>query len=180
MYRILFTVCLFVIPIAAQAQQKTLYDFETADDVKAWSNLVLPKAKEPPVKIELSTEHATSGKHSLKLTFAGGAWPTVTTTQVSDDWLSYKTFEADVYASRECLVGFTVMQEKSERGSGWEAMISRWTKTALLQPGKNLVRARCRSRTITPSTPSGARSFASRSSCTRRTRANRSTSTTSV
>jgi hypothetical protein len=47
---------------------KLLYDFEDVDDLKAWSNLELPDAreKEPPVKLELSTDHATSGKHSLK------------------------------------------------------------------------------------------------------------------
>src|SRR6516165_10278758 len=91
------------------APDKVIFDFEDAADLKAWSNLELPdaKQKEPPVKIELSTENATSGKHSLKLTFAGGRWPTVTTTQVPGDWLPYQTFEADVTASRPCVVGFT-------------------------------------------------------------------------
>src|SRR4051812_39498591 len=31
------------------------------------------------------------------------------------------------------------MQEKSLRGGDWDATISRWTKTALLQPGRNTV-----------------------------------------
>src|SRR5438067_11535630 len=83
-----------------------LFDFEDAAGLKDWANLESPdaKAKEPPVRIELSDEHATSGKQSLKLTFAGGEWPTVTTVKVPDDWTAYQTFQADVTASRPCLV----------------------------------------------------------------------------
>jgi hypothetical protein len=122
---------------------KVLYDFEEPDALRGWSNLEVPgaKEKEPPVKLERVAEHATSGRHSLKLTFAGGQWPTVTTAQVHDDWLTHQTFHADVTVSRPCLIGFSVLQEKSLRGGGWDALISRWTKTAFLQPGLNHVRA---------------------------------------
>jgi hypothetical protein len=118
-----------------------LYDFEDPADLKAWSNLESTDArqKEPPARIELSTENATRGKHSLKITFAGGRWPTITTTQVLEDWMPYWTFQADVTASRHCVVGFTVMQEKSQRGGGWDPTVSRWTKTEFLRPGKNTV-----------------------------------------
>jgi hypothetical protein len=124
-----------------EPKETLLYDFEDEADLKAWSNLELPdaKLKEPPVKIELSTDHATHGKHSLKLTFAGGKWPTVTTTQVLDDWMPYWTFRADVTASRTCVVGFTVMQEKSQRGGGWDPTVSRWTKTEFLKAGANTI-----------------------------------------
>ena len=54
------------------------------------------KGAEPAVKLEQAAEHATSGKQSLRLTFAGGDWPTVTTTKVDDAWLRYQTFHADV------------------------------------------------------------------------------------
>src|SRR5262245_42573195 len=69
-----------------------LFDFEEAD-LKDWSNLELPdaKLKEPAAKIALSTDHATSGKHSLKITYAGGRWPTITTTKVPEDWMPYWT-----------------------------------------------------------------------------------------
>ena len=80
-----------------------LFDFEDPADVKVWSNLELPKDREPPIKLELSAEHATSGKHSLKLTFAGGRWPTITTTNIQGEWLPYKSFQADVTVSRPCL-----------------------------------------------------------------------------
>ena len=120
-----------------------LYDFEAKDGLAGWENLVLPgeKEREPAVKMEQVSEHAASGKQSLKLTFAGGNWPTVTTTNVEDAWLRYQTFHADVFAPRACLVGFTVFQEKSQRGEGWDPLISRWTKTALLQKGENHITA---------------------------------------
>ncbi len=128
-------------PSPPAAKETVLYDFEAADDLKSWSNLELPdaKEKEPPVKLDLSEEHATSGKRSLKLTFAKGNWPTVTTTQVLDDWLPYQTFRADVTVDRPCVIGFTALQEKSSRGGGWDASVSRWTKTAFLRKGINHV-----------------------------------------
>jgi hypothetical protein len=136
------------IPIAGAApatpvREQVLFDFEDAADLKAWSSLESPdaKAKEPPVEMTRVADHATSGKHSLKLTFTGGSWPTITTTRVPGDWLPYKTFHADVTVDRPCVVGFTALQEKSRRGQGWDALISRWTKTAFLRPGLNHVSA---------------------------------------
>src|SRR5262245_52312786 len=131
--------------LAAQAPQPAkevvLFDFEDVADLKAWSNLDLPesKSKEPAARFELAAENATSGKHSLKITFAGGRWPTLTTTGVPEDWMPYWTFKADVTVARHCLVGFTVLQEKSQRGGGWDATVSRWTKTEFLKPGRNTV-----------------------------------------
>src|SRR5260370_21990040 len=124
-------------------KEKLLFDFEDPADLKAWSNLELPDAKdkEPPIQMALAADHATSGKQSLKLTFAGGRWPTISTTHVQGDLLPYKSFQADVAVSRPCLIGFTILQEKSQRGEGWDALVSRWTKTAFLQPGKNRVSA---------------------------------------
>jgi hypothetical protein len=120
-----------------------LFDFEAPADLKAWSNLELPdaKQKEPPAKLELSSDNATSGKQSLKITFDGGHWPTITTISIPDDWMAWETFKADVTVSRPCLVGFTVLQEQSKRGTGYDENVSRWTKTALLKVGKNLVSA---------------------------------------
>jgi hypothetical protein len=124
-------------------KETVLFDFEDPADLDAWSNLELPeaKAKEPPIKVERVAEHATSGKYSLKLTFAGGHWPTITTTRVPADWLPYQTFLADVTVSRPCVVGFTVLQEQSTRGEGYDPSASRWTKTEILKAGKNHVSA---------------------------------------
>jgi hypothetical protein len=121
--------------------ERLLFDFERVADIKAWSNLMLPGAKtrEPEVRLELVAEHATAGAHSLKLTYACGTWPTVTTAAVHGDWLPYQTFHADVTVGRACVVGFTALLEKSERGEGWEALVSRWTTTAFLRSGTNHV-----------------------------------------
>jgi hypothetical protein len=145
---LLATTCLslatFAIAVAADEPAppvETLFDFENAGDVRAWSNLELPgpAPQEPGAKIELSDQQATSGRHSLKITFAGGQWPTITTTRVPSDWMKFWTFKADVTVSRPCVVGFTVLQEKSQRDGSWEGIVSRWAKTEQLHAGTNAV-----------------------------------------
>ncbi len=110
------------------------------DKLSAYRPPQHPPAPEPPVKLELATEHATPGKHNLKLTYAGGKLPTVGTDKITvDDWSPYKTFQADVFASRACLVVFRVLREKSGRGDDWDGLIGRYEKVARLEPGKNEV-----------------------------------------
>ena len=72
---------------SAQPEELLLFDFEEADDLKAWTNLKLPgsKGKEPAARLERSTDMASSGKYSLKIAFGGEAWPTLTTTSVAAD-----------------------------------------------------------------------------------------------
>lgn len=125
------------------AADKLLFDFEDPADLKAWTNLELPdtRVKEPAANIERSGDNATSGKHSLKITFAGGQWPAIVTRNVPDDWMPWQTFHADVTVSRPCVVGFTVMQEASTRGTGWDGAVSRWARTDFLKPGKNHISA---------------------------------------
>ncbi|MSQ93473.1 MAG: hypothetical protein EXR98_02830 [Gemmataceae bacterium] len=137
--RILLSVLAIVLlaPLAhTQSKQpsleRNLFDFTDRAGLKHWSNLELPTAKEPPVKIDTD-----NGR--LKLTFTGGNWPTITTTQVPGDWTSYHTFKATVTVTRPCLVGFTVLQEKSSRNGGWDGTISRWGKTVFAHLGKNEV-----------------------------------------
>jgi hypothetical protein len=127
---------------ADPAPDKLLFDFEDDADVKAWAPLALSKGpKEPPPKVERVTENATSGKSSMKVTFAGGTWPTIATTQIPSDWMPWETFKADVTVSRDCVIGFTVMQEASTREPGWDGSVSRWCKTAILRPGKHTISA---------------------------------------
>ncbi|HUW58821.1 MAG TPA: hypothetical protein VMZ92_19445, partial [Planctomycetota bacterium] len=73
-----------------EAEAKAAYDAAAKaaadpDKVKPYKPLVQPP-KEPEVKIEWTTEGATSGKHALKLTFAGGRMPTISTQSPLDDW----------------------------------------------------------------------------------------------
>src|SRR4051812_2507739 len=80
-------------------KEMMLFDFEE-EALKAWSNLTPAdaKVKDPDVKLERLDKHATSGKHSLKLTFAGGHFPTVTSASPIADWTGCKAFKADVTA----------------------------------------------------------------------------------
>ena len=126
-----------------EAEAKASYDAaaKAAADpskVKPYRPLVQP-AKEPEVKIERTTEGATSGKHALKLTFAGGRMPTISTRSPLDDWRPYKTFSADVTADRTCMVVFRVMTGTGKYGTGWNEGCSRWEFAARVEPGKNTV-----------------------------------------
>src|SRR5258706_3946649 len=124
---------------------RLLFDFEQPADLEAWTNLEVANPaeadkrirKEPPATVELSPEHATSGSKSLKITFSGGRWPTITTPLAREDWMSFHRLKADVTVTRPCLVGITVLQEKSSRKEGWEPVVGRWTKTIFAQPGRN-------------------------------------------
>ncbi|MBI1831752.1 MAG: DNRLRE domain-containing protein [Planctomycetes bacterium] len=128
---ILVSLALAVSPGAAQpVKELGLFDFSKAEALKPWSNLELATTKEPPVKLDID-------QGRLKLTFADGNWPTVTTTQIPGDWMPFHTFHATVTVSRACVVGFAAFQEKSQRGGGWDNTVSRWVKTAFVQPGKN-------------------------------------------
>jgi len=122
---------------------RLLFDFEAPAAFKGWTTLELPnaKGKEPAAKVELSAEHPTSGRRSLKINFAGGEWPAVITRNVPDDWMPWETFKADVTVSRPCVVGFCVMQEGSRRGGDWDGAVGRWVKTEFLKPGKNTISA---------------------------------------
>lgn len=140
-------VCLLAWPaFSAEPQDLLLFDFEEPADLQAWTNLEVTGAKvqEPVVRAERSTEMASSGQHSLKITFAGGAWPTLTTTSVPADWTAWQTLKADVTVSRPCVVGFTVLQERSRRGDGYDEGVSRWTKTAFFKKGQNQLSAALR------------------------------------
>jgi hypothetical protein len=128
-------------PLVDSREKLVLFDFENDSDLTAWRHLELPKAPEPRPRVERTTENATSGDGSLKVTFDGGVWPTILSSQIPGDWSEWHTFQADVFASRPCVVGFCVMQEGSTREPGWDGGVSRWAKTQFLQPGRNTISA---------------------------------------
>ena len=129
------------------AGDRVLFDFEKPEDAERWSNLQIldPSTadrriqKEPNATWSLSKDNATSGAHSLKVTFDGGRWPTITTALLGEDWMGFHRLCADITVTRPCLVGLSVLQEKSSRKEGWEPVVSRWTKTIFAQPGRNLL-----------------------------------------
>jgi len=135
-------------PLAAE--EKVLFDFEEAAEAECWSMMKLPEVKkdQPEVKVERSTAHASSGKHSLKLTFDGGEWPAVATTglKLPEDVFRFRSIRFDVTVGRACEVAVRILQEKSKPGVGWSAGVSRWNTTASLVPGRNEVVRKLRGR----------------------------------
>jgi hypothetical protein len=125
----------------AAVPDKLLFDFEKDAELTLWSNLDLgdPKRAEPPASLGLTKEGASSGERALEVTFAGGFWPTIATTNIPLDWMPYESFRATVTASRACLVGFTVLQQRSRRFGDWDGAVTRWCKTEILKPGKNVI-----------------------------------------
>ena len=139
-----------------EAEAKAAYDaaLKSAPDptkVAPYKPLVQP-AKEPPVKIEWTTEGVSSGKHAMKLTFAGGRIPTIATKPAADDWRTYKSLQVSVTAPRTCMVVFRVMAETSKYGVGYNDGCSRWEFAARCEAGKNTL--------VTPLTWAWARSDA--------------------
>lgn len=118
-----------------------LVDLEASDAVKAWSSLEPsdPEPTEPAASAQIVEASTAGGKHTLRITFAGGTWPAITTTQIAGDWELYRTFKADVTVNRACVVGFRALQQKSRRDESWDGLISRWVKTAFVHPGTNTI-----------------------------------------
>jgi hypothetical protein len=112
---------------------RVLFDFDKEEDAAAWS--ALDSARDPKAALARSSDKA------LRITFAGGRWPSVATSAVPEDWSPWKTLAAEVTVTRPCLIGFQVVQEKSKRDDGWDGLISRWSRTFFLQPGRNDLRA---------------------------------------
>jgi hypothetical protein len=138
---------------STKVEDLILFDFEKADDLKPWTSVDADAKGSKPARLERSTDMATSGTHSLKITFAGGSWPTITTTSVPADWNAWHTLKADLAVSRPCVIGFTVMQERSRRGEGYEEAVSRWTRTLFLKAGKNQISAALRPSSGNPLDP---------------------------
>ena len=130
--------------VSPPVPDRLLFDFEEEADPARWTMRTLPEvaAPEPAAAVTLSREHVTSGKRSLKITYAGGRWPALATANlpIPGSWKEYQSLKADITVNRACVVAFRALQEKSDpRGMGWEAGVSRWNTVAFLQPGRNAV-----------------------------------------
>jgi len=122
--------------------EAVLFDFESAADAKEWTPRTMPEYADPgpAPTVSISKEHATSGKHSLKLTYTGGIWPMIGTDHliVPGTWGEYETLKLEVTADRPALVAFRGLQEKSKLdGTDWDSIMSRWNQVAYLKAGLN-------------------------------------------
>lgn len=148
----------------AAAEDHVLFDFKEPGCDRAWSNVdiyalrqaeakteaearakagqpvaTLPAAlpAEPPVRIDRSDQGAGGGRYALKLTFAGGQFPTVSAKSPLADWRPYKSFRAEATASRTCLLVFRAMARTSRYGTSYADGCSRWEFAARLEAGRN-------------------------------------------
>jgi hypothetical protein len=115
---------------ASKAPDTKLFDFVNEADVKNWSALHDPasKSQDPEPKAEWSSD----GSHAMKITFNGGQWPAVSTSNVAvSDWTPFNVVKAEVSVSVPCVVGFRAYSEANS------AITARWEKTAFLQTGQN-------------------------------------------
>ena len=120
-----------------------LFDFESEADIAAWTPMPSPPWGEggvrgqPAAKIEWSTEGATSGKHSLKLTFGGGDWPVVSTARipVPGTWKEFETLKMDLTVDRPSVAYERVCQGKPDE----KGQQGYWEKTMILEKGRNEV-----------------------------------------
>ena len=90
-FTLLLTVLAPLAMLPALAAPPPLCGLEAPDALAAWSVSA--------AKIELSTEFAPGGRHSLKVTFEPNRdWPTVSPKKLAtSDWSAYASFQCTVY-----------------------------------------------------------------------------------
>ncbi len=88
-----------------------LYDFESESDLKRlnW---------ECHKWFELSEEHATSGKHSLKIILPPGQYPGINFEDVRKDWSSSRYLKMDIFNPSDKILKFHIRIDDNK--SGWE------------------------------------------------------------
>ena len=85
-----------------------MFDFEDADGIK--------KLDANKSEAEASTEHATSGKQSLKVTLKAGAdYPGLYVEKFpTKDWSAYSKLKIDIFADEAVTMGMTLKDPKSK------------------------------------------------------------------
>jgi hypothetical protein len=123
---------------AADDKDQVLFDFAGESAVKDWAPVKLPEIEKeqpaPTIEVVANPKAKAEGK-CLKITFAGGDWPTVATTKipVQGNWKTFQTLKAEVTVDRPSVAYFRVYQGKPDD----KAPQPRWQKTMILQPGHN-------------------------------------------
>ncbi|MEI7905144.1 MAG: DNRLRE domain-containing protein [Candidatus Firestonebacteria bacterium] len=135
MVRTVFFVLLLLLSSSGYADSQG-YLFDDPKEESNWSNIDTG-LKDPPVKIEYSNENTTKSKYSLKLTFGGGEFPTVGTKVLPGDILNTKYLCADVTVPRDCVLGFSLFQEKSQEGYSVKVAQTKFIATVFLHKGLN-------------------------------------------
>jgi hypothetical protein len=125
----------------ADDKDQVLLHFEGTSAAKDWAPVKLPEVdkEQPAPMIEIvQPANATKGERAgngLKITFAGGDWPTVATTKipVQGTWKTYQTLKAELTVDRPSVAYVRINQGKPEGAS----QQPHWEKTMNLLPGRN-------------------------------------------
>lgn len=130
--------CVLLACATLQADEKVLFDFTAPDSASHWKAHRLPQlvAPEPEPSVEHVPASATNPA-SLKITFAGGVWPTVATTTipVTGNWKEFQSIRLDLTVDRPCVAYLRIHQTKvNERNE-----LAHWETTLMLQKGRNEV-----------------------------------------
>jgi predicted MPP superfamily phosphohydrolase len=106
---------------------RTGLDFETEEDLKDlnW---------ECHKWFERSTEHATSGRYSLKVMLPPGQYPGISFKNFSGNWSGFRKLEMDIFNSSIEKIAFQIRIDDHE--SGWD-YADRFDKDVPLNPGPN-------------------------------------------
>jgi hypothetical protein len=128
----------------AEDKDQILFNFEGPSAAKQWAPVKLPDVdtEQPAAAIEIvpspkaNADDRPQGK-CLKITFAGGDWPTVgtTTIPVPGNWKSFQTIKAELTVDRPSVAYFRIYQGQPDGKSEQP----RWQKTMNLLPGRNEV-----------------------------------------
>lgn len=127
---------------AAEDKDQILFNFESESTPKDWAPVKLSELEkdQPPPQTEIVATPKTKGddrpaSRCLKVTFAGGDWPTVATTKipVPGNWKNFQTLKAEVTVDRPSVAYFRINQGKPDGKSPQP----RWEKTMTLAPGRN-------------------------------------------
>lgn len=85
---------------------------------------------------ELSKEHVTSGKYSLKVSLPPGQYPGIYLKDINPDWSSYTYFNMDIFNPSKEKIPFHIRIDDYK--SGWE-YAHRFDKEIELNPGANTI-----------------------------------------
>lgn len=113
----------------SQEESNTLFDFESPADLEKlnW---------ECHKWFERSTEHATSGKYSLKASFPPGQYPGISFRGIRTDWSRYASLRMEIFNPSKEKILFHVRID--DHKSDWE-YANRFDREVELKPGLNPV-----------------------------------------
>src|SRR6185437_13329214 len=127
---------------AAEPADVSLFDFARSPTTDGWAPVKLAelKADQPAAKVEISRDTSAVGKSNvgqsaMKITFAGGQWPTIGTSiiPVKGTWKEFHTVKATLIVEHSA-VAFIGIGQGAQNS---KALKPQWEKTLILRPGRN-------------------------------------------